>query len=308
MKIDDNLSAFLADIHVSGKVEGQPTYQNPLFTRAVDRILTLSPRPRRAVIFGDVALWTGRSADYEASMPDIQRLRDAGIDVHLTVGNHDRREQFFRFHPRQAEITPVPGRAVSVIDLGHADLVLLDTLDERPGPEGTSNEVGADFDKAQADWLVGAAASAKRPFFIGSHHAPFHEPKFTIGGKPLFQALGDNPLLAGFVYGHDHSWSVTWRGVSWASPRILKCVCLPSTGWWGTIGFALMKTYPSRAKLSLELDDFFYPSPPKEGAARPPEWDTVVRETAGAACAFPFGRTGTRAPSRPQGPRRRGVG
>ena len=63
-----------------------------------------------------------------------------------------------------------------------------------------------------------------------------------------------------------------------------------------------------RISLSLELDDFFYPSPPKEGAARPPEWDTVVRETAGAACAFPFGRTGTRAPSRPQGPRRRGVG
>ena len=193
------------------------------------------------MIFGDIALWTGLSADYEASLPDIGRLRDAGIDVYLTVGNHDRREPFFRHHPHQAEITPVRGRAVSVVDLGHADLFLLDTLDELPGDEGTWNNVGADFDNEQADWLVGAAAAAKRPFLVGSHHAPIYEPKFAIGGRPLYEALGGNPFLAGFVYGHLHSWSVTWRMAAWGNPRIVKMACLPSTGWWGTIGFATLR-------------------------------------------------------------------
>ena len=63
--VDDHLSVFLSDIHVSGEnVKGtvwgdQPTYQNPLFEKVVDEILAMRPRPKRVVCFGDVALWFG---------------------------------------------------------------------------------------------------------------------------------------------------------------------------------------------------------------------------------------------------------
>lgn len=128
---DRNLSVFFSDIHVSGwNVKRQPTYQNPLFEKAVDQVLAMKPRPARVVVFGDVALWKGRHQDYEASLPGFRRLTDAGIELFLTTGNHDHREVLFRYHPRQRELTPVPGRVVSVVDLGSADLFLLDTLKE----------------------------------------------------------------------------------------------------------------------------------------------------------------------------------
>ena len=152
--VDPNLSVFLSDIHVSGKnVKGQPTYQNPLFEKAVGQVLALNPRPKRVLVFGDIALWNGLSADYAESAPLIQRLRDAGIDVYLTTGNHDHREPLFRFHPRQKEITPVPGRFVSVVDVGTADFVLLDSLKENPKGEGSGNAVDGGLDAAAREQL-----------------------------------------------------------------------------------------------------------------------------------------------------------
>ena len=172
-EVDGNLTVFLSDIHISGKdVKGQPTYQNPLLDKAIDQILALRPRPRRAVVFGDVALWRGHAADYAESAPRLKRLSDAGIEVTVTTGNHDHRVPMFAAYPEQAKKTPVPGRVTSVVDLGTSDLFLLDSLNENAAGEGSNNAVAGTLDEAQAAWLKGAAAAAKRPFFVGAHHPP----------------------------------------------------------------------------------------------------------------------------------------
>ena len=284
--VDPNLSVLLSDIHVSGKnVKGQPTYQNPLFAKAVEQALAMRPRPKRALVFGDVALWNGLSADYEESAPLIRRLQDAGIDVFLTTGNHDHREPLFRFHPRQKEITPVPGRFVSVVDVGTADFVLLDSLKENAKGEGSGNAVDGALDATQTDWLMSFAASAKRPFFCGAHH-PAHE--LRVGKKPLLAALGEYPLFAGYVHGHDHRWYKKWTKIAWSSPHIVRSACLPSTGWWGDIGFATFRTEANGARLSLVQNDFFFPKPLAEGQKRPAEWDLIRRENAGDVCMFAY--------------------
>ena len=285
--VDPNLSVFLSDIPVGGKnVAGQPVYQNPLFAKAVGQVLALDPRPARVLIFGDIALWNGLSADYTESAPLIRRLGDAGIDVYLTAGNHDHREPLFRFHPRQREITPVPGRFVSVVDAGTADFVLLDSLKESGKGEGSANAVDGGLDAAQADWLMSFAAAAKRPFFCGAHH-PAHE--LPVGRNGLLAALGGFPLFAGYVHGHDHRWYKKWTRISWSSPHVVRSVCLPSTGWWGDIGFATFRTGPQGAKLALVQNDFFFPCPLAEGRERPPEWSQIMREKAGDACTFVYG-------------------
>ena len=285
--VDRDLSVFLSDIHVSGwNVKKQPTYQNPLFEKTIDQVLAMNPRPARAVVFGDVALWKGRHEDYEASLPGLKRLTDAGIDLYLTTGNHDHREVMFRYHPKQKEITPVPGRFVSVVDLGCADLFLMDALDENPEGEGSGNKVDGALDQAQLDWLVKAAAAAKRPYFIGAH-----QPAQEIHGCPkdLRAMFEDDPHFAGYIHGHDHRWYTQWFHKGYTKRHVVRSACLPSTGWWGTIGFATMKTFADRAELRLVQNDFFFPKPLAEGEARPREWDEIMRENEGAMCTFAWG-------------------
>ena len=286
-EVDGNLTVFLSDIHISGKdVKGQPTYQNPLLDKAIDQILALRPRPRRAVVFGDVALWRGHAADYAESAPRLKRLSDAGIEVTVTTGNHDHRVPMFAAYPEQAKKTPVPGRVTSVVDLGTSDLFLLDSLNENAAGEGSNNAVAGTLDEAQAAWLKGAAAAAKRPFFVGAHHPPEELP---LGGKNILAALERNPFFAGYIHGHNHRWYLRWYHNGYSRRHVVRIACLPSTGWWGTIGFSLFRTFPDRAELSLAPgNDFFFPNPLKPGEQRPPEWDDIVAEERGGKCIFRY--------------------
>ena len=288
--VDRNLSAFLSDIHVSGwNLKGQPTYQNPLFEKAVDQVLAMSPRPARVVVFGDVALWKGRHEDYEASLPGFRRLTDAGIELFLTMGNHDKREVFLKYHPQYAKTSPVPGRIVSVVDLGTCDLLLLDSLQEGTGGEGTDNPVPGAIDKAQWDWLAAEAKRRTRPFLCGAHHSP-QELTQTIDGKKasVLSILGDAPMFRGWVHGHDHTWRKDFHAKGWGSRTLFREAVLPSTGWWGDIGYAVMRTFADRAELSLVENDFFFPNPLKEGEERPRQWDEIVAENRGVRCTFVY--------------------
>jgi len=289
--VDPNLSVFLSDIHVSGVgVKGQPTYQNPLFEKAVDQVLAMRPRPKRVVVFGDIALWVGRHEDYEASLPGLKRLRAAGLDVILTTGNHDHRAVMAKYHPEQAASSPVPGRFVSVVDLGSADLFLMDTLKENEKGEGFGNAVDGALDQAQQDWLLTAAKTAKRPFFVGAHH-PVEELKF--GKTPLIRFLDGVDRFAGYIHGHNHRWYHEWHHVGYSRRRLHRSACLPSTGWWGDIGFAVMRTEADRAELTVVENDFFFPKPLDEGETRPIAWDQLVAEARrGGSCVFFYQREG----------------
>lgn len=288
---DQNLSVFFSDIHVSGpniksKWGTQPTYQNPLLEKAVDAVLAMSPQPARVVVFGDIALWFGLAADYETSQPILKRLTDEGIDLYVTTGNHDHRAPLFRFYPRQAEMTPVKGRVVSVVDLGHADLFLMDSLKENLDGEGVGNPVEGELDETQQKWLVSAAAAAKRPFFVGAHHPPS---EIKIGTERITAALEENPMFAGYIHGHNHRWFKQWHHKGYGRSHVVRSASLPSTGWWGDIGYATMRTFADRAELSLVETDFFFPRPLAESEKRPREWDEILSENrSGAVCTFTY--------------------
>lgn len=282
---DPGLSVFLSDIHVSGPaVRGQPTYQNPLFERTVDRILAMRPLPARVVVFGDVALWVGRHEDYEASLPAFDRMRAAGIGIFVTTGNHDHRDVMFRYHPRQAGLTPVPGRFVSVIDLGSADLLLLDTLREDPRGEGAFNAVGGELDDRQWAWLEEESAKRTRPFFVGAHHQPD-----DLNGRNVRKTLYSRKNFVGWIHGHDHKWMRDWfHDDSYAERKVCPLLGLPSTGWWGDIGFTTFRTFADHAELALEQDDFFFPRPLEAGESRPAAWDERLRANRGSVCRIPY--------------------
>ena len=288
--VDENLSVFISDIHVSGiGVKGQPTHQNPFFEKTVDEILAMRPRPKRVVCFGDIALWTGRHEDYEASLPGFRRLTDAGIELYLTVGNHDKREVFLKYHPQYAKSSPVPGRIVSVVDLGTCDLILLDSLQE-DGGEGADNPVFGTIDEAQWNWLKAECKRRTRPFFCGAHH-DYDEMSIDIrpdGRASVMSFLKNAPYFRGWINGHHHFWSKSRVFRDWRSQTPFRTAVLPSTGWWGDIGYATMRTSADSAVLSLVQDDYYFPRPLDKGEARPRAWDEIIAENRGQRCTFPL--------------------
>jgi len=287
--IDPDLTAFLSDVHVSGqnipsKWGVQPTYQNPLFEKTVDAILAMRPRPARVVVTGDIALWFGHDADYAASLPAFERIKAAGIALHLAMGNHDHRDVFLKYHSEYAKSSPVPGRIVSVVGLGTADLLLLDSLKETGSAAGKGNAVEGELDDAQWDWLQEEVKRRTRPFFVASHHNPK-----DLGGRPMCRLLAETKFAVGYIFGHHHKWMTDWFKKNYGERRIVRTAGLPSTGWWGDIGFATLRTFADRAELAMAPgNDFFFPKPLKPGEARPAAWDEIRAEHANAHCTFAY--------------------
>ena len=277
---DPNLTVFLSDIHV----RGGESYQLEHFKRVVAEILKMSPLPKRAVVFGDLAYLFGRKEDYVTLAPYLKQLTDAGISVTIGMGNHDRRSAFLEVHPEYARSTKVPGRIVSVVDIGPADILMLDSLagsDDR----GNSNSgpVPGTLDAAQQEWLLAELPKWKRPVFVCAHHPVF---ELTVGGKPLSELLYNSPAFAGYINGHNHRWYAEWSFRNYSQRKLLCYLGLPSTGHWGDIGYTLFRTTPRDAVANLVQHDFFFPNPLKEGEPRPEMWDAIVEKNRGAHYRF----------------------
>lgn len=281
-EFDENLTVFFSDVHVNG-VAGRPEYQYPLFAAKVAEVLRMDPLPRHVLIFGDLAWIFGEKADYEKSLPLIRQMKDVGIDVRITMGNHDHRRSFFDLYPEQEKATPVPGRVVSVVNLGTADFLLIDSLDENPKGAGADNPVPGKLPADVQDWLAAELKTRTRPFFVGAHH-PVRE--LSVGGKSLLSCLDATPACAGYIHGHDHRWVPYWYHRNYRDQKIFRHLCLPSTGHWGDIGYCVFKTEADRAVATLRQNDFFFPVPLRPGQPRPKVWDEKVAEHKNARCAF----------------------
>jgi hypothetical protein len=281
--VDDNLSVFVSDLHIGGK-NPSFNYTHEKINRVIDEILAMRPRPRRVVAFGDIALSYGLEADYAAAKPLLQRLVDAGIELHMTMGNHDRRSAFLKYWPEYGENQLLPGRFTRVVSLGHADIVLIDALkgaDDRA--ETDMGPVEGEIDDAQLAWFDNFVAQAKRPFFVGSHQ--FRD-LYIKKGKPISHAA-KSPYFSGWIYGHDHSWCPDMVVASWSERLISPVLALPSTGLWGDIGYVVMRTSRDGANVSLKQSDFYFQNPAAL-SVRPRQWDARVRENQGKSTYFTF--------------------
>ena len=282
-RFDNALSVFISDLHIGG-ANPKLDYTHDKLTRVVDEILAMRPLPARVVCFGDIALSYGLAADYATSKPMLQRLVDAGIELYLTMGNHDRRSNFLKYWPAYGKDQQVPGRFARVISLGDADIVLLDTLkgtDTRG--ERDMGPVEGTIDPAQLKWFEDFVAKAKRPFFVGSHQ--FRD-LYIDGEKPIARAAKSN-FFSGWIHGHDHSWCSSPHVASWKQRLIFPVLTLPSTGLWGDIGYVIFRTDAEGATASLVQSDFFFNTPTAH-VPRPRYWDVRTRENQGRTMRFVF--------------------
>ena len=219
-ELDPNRVALLADTHISAdrkrvypgtKWPGSPVNESEhesvnmadCLAQAAEGVIALNPRPAHLIVNGDCALSNGKVAEYKEFLRLVEPIRAAGVSVHVTIGNHDHRENLWKLLPflKQEHM----GVQAGVIELPHANFVLLD-----------SGRKGALGDK-QLHWLAKQLDErADKPALIFGHFNPFPNRgvrpiRGMRDGASLLKLLAQRKHARAYVYGHTHEWQYARR-------------------------------------------------------------------------------------------------
>ena len=237
-KIQEDLVYILNDTHIGEKHPADSPVPSNL-RQVVTEICDRSVRPASVIINGDLALKDGQPGDYEHFAKLIQPLRDAAVDTHLTLGNHDNREVFYNvMKSEQQTDSLVESRHVSVVETKRANFYLLDSLQKTMVTQGT---VGAE----QLHWLAEALNTrTEKPAIIVAHHNPrlggdpAHFPGGLIDSAELWQMLEKQTHVKAYIHGHIHDRTLAkHRGIHILNTPATSYVADPkkSTTGWTTI-------------------------------------------------------------------------
>ena len=234
-RVEDDLVYLLNDTHIGEK--HPPASAVPSHLRQVVAELVQRKHPPACVLInGDLALHDGQPGDYRHLARLLAPLYEAGIDVHLTLGNHDHREVFYRvMQDERPENPPVKSRHISVVQTRFANFFLLDSLQKTLITQGT---LGAQ----QRTWLAEAlAAHSDKPAIIMAHHNPrlggdpLHFPGGLVDSGELWKVLVAHPQVKAYVHGHIHDRSTAiHEGIHIISTPATSYVANPklsTTGW-----------------------------------------------------------------------------
>jgi len=214
-KLDQNRVALLADTHISAdpnlsypgtKWPGSPVPQDEhesvnmaqSLADVAKNLIALNPLPAHVIINGDCAMSRGTQAEYKELLRLIEPLRLAGITVHVTIGNHDNRENLWKLLPflKKEQM----GIHAEVIELPHANLILLDS-----GRKGVLGE-------KQLNWLAQELdGRTNKPALIFGHFNPYPNRgvrpiKGMRDGSALLKLLAKRKHARAYLYGHTHEW------------------------------------------------------------------------------------------------------
>ncbi|HEX4000360.1 MAG TPA: metallophosphoesterase [Pirellulales bacterium] len=214
---DPHLFALLSDAHIAAnpKERNRGVNMTDNFRRVAAEVAALEVRPAAAFLNGDCAYHLGLKEDYRQVARLLDPLREAGLPLHLGMGNHDDRASFAAaLAEYRPETRPVEGRLVDVILAERANWFLLDSLKK-------TNETPGELGAAQIAWLAKALdAHADKPAIIVCHHNPdFNEllrllAKGIIDTSALFDVLEPRKHVKAMIFGHTHSWFViAYKGI-----------------------------------------------------------------------------------------------
>jgi 3',5'-cyclic AMP phosphodiesterase CpdA len=209
---DGDEVVILNDIHLTGapedKISANARDDDDHLRAAVQQILALPKKPAAVIINGDLALSVGTAADYAVVRELIAPLRDAGIPVHLTLGNHDVRDVFTQAFPEMKSASALKEhRHNGLIDLPSTRLILLDTLDQTPGPAG---KLGAE----QIAWVLAKIdeVPTKQVILVG-HHNPqvggdtTHYKGGLADTADFWPEIAKRTQVKAYIHGHTHEWT-----------------------------------------------------------------------------------------------------
>ena len=207
-KTDPHRFALLADTHICANrgevVRGINMTDN--LEHVGSELVSLDTTPSSVFILGDLAYLTGESGDYATLVALLEKIRAAGLPIHLTLGNHDERDRFWKaIPPKEGADKPVENRTVAIIKSKRANLFILDSLRQTNETPGFCGEV-------QLKWLAAALdAHADKPAITMIHHNfdGGQNVSGLVDTKALLDVILPRKHVKAHFFGHTHDWHVT---------------------------------------------------------------------------------------------------
>lgn len=214
----------ISDTHIAAdpKTNKGPVNMYNNLKQVCGELLEADGKAAAVIHDGDCAFTTGEVADYATFTALLKPLREAGMPIHMTLGNHDQRERFWDAIKAEKDAGAEPGkvvenRYVTVIEAPRANWFILDSLDKTNSTPGVVGQ-------KQVDWLGKELDKRKdKPALVMVHHNPvFKNPNTDaekaaakIGGitdtEILWAALSPRAHVKTLFFGHTHNWSLTKR-------------------------------------------------------------------------------------------------
>jgi predicted phosphodiesterase len=225
---DPDRIALLSDIHCPANPKSSERGVNMTqhFQQAIAQVLELEKsdrRPAAAIVSGDCAYHTGDVEDYQALLGVIAPLAEAGLPIHMAMGNHDERQHFAQTVPYQklganAAQRAMDSRHLLLLRSPRVDWVLLDSCDKVNASPGLLGPEQLDRLKG----LLDAPERSNKPVIVVVHHEPISAPRPATGpastqpvkkpslvdARGLLDLLLPRKQVKAVVYGHTHVWSV----------------------------------------------------------------------------------------------------
>jgi hypothetical protein len=235
--VDPHRFALLSDIHIdqNRRFFKEETYPWDNLQQVIAEVLALNPLPAAVLVNGDLACHGGTREDYATLIEGLAPLRKAGMTIHLSMGNHDARRNFFAaLPPDPARQKQLPERQVCLISTPRANFFMLDSLQVTAKTPGS---LGA----GQLAWLAKALDTQKdKPAIVMVHHDPLPDqapektekspnaekagPSGLLDTKAFYDVIMPRKQVKAYVYGHTHDWQYSKR-------EDLHLVNLPPTAW-----------------------------------------------------------------------------
>jgi 3',5'-cyclic-AMP phosphodiesterase len=212
--VDANRFALLADTHIPNgpSIAARGVNMTDHLRRVGQELVALSPKPAGVIINGDCAYLAGFREDYVNLAGLLEPIGQAGLPVHLTMGNHDDRGPFYEvLADQRPENPPLESRHVTILETPRVNLILLDSL-------WRVNVVTGEIGREQLDWLAAALdARADKPAVVIAHH-DFQWDAATadriVGlrdSDALFEILKPRKHVKAYLFGHRHRWTFDER-------------------------------------------------------------------------------------------------
>lgn len=224
---DKHTFAFFSDTHVAADATSKNSGVNMADNLAAcARELAAWPvKPAAVIVNGDLAFKTGLPEDYATFGKLIEPVR-ALAPVHLSLGNHDERDNFWQAFSQDAtKLKAVPHKQATAFSSDRANWFLLDSLDATAKTPG-------DLGPAQLDWLARQLESRlAKPAIVVCHH-PL-DPTGLLGLKDsaaLEELLAQHRQVKAFIFGHTHDWHLETHASG------VHLINLPPTGYVFTVG------------------------------------------------------------------------